>query len=232
MTAIPFRQDVYYPESDGKPMGETDVHIREIMYVCQALDEHLRNVQDVYVGADLLLYYVEGNPKMFVVPDVFVTLGVPRGERRIYKLWEEGRPPCLVVEVTSDSTRNEDLIRKKALYERLGVDEYVLHDPLGDYLSPPLQAHRLVNGRYQSIPLEPDGSFQSRTVGVTFRMEGRGVRLLGTATGEPILSNEEVREAQRAAEAELAAETRARRAAEAELARLRAEIERLRGSQG
>src|SRR5215216_1059463 len=225
MTAIPFRQDVYYPESDGKPMGETEVHIREIMYVFQALDEHLRNVRDVYVGADLLLYYVEGNPKMCVVPDVFVTLGVPRGERRIYKLWEEGLPPCLVVEITSDSTRNEDLVRKKALYERLGIEEYVLHDPLGDYLSPPLQAHRLVNGRYQCIPLEPDGSFQSRTVGVTFRMEGRGIRLLGTATGEPILSNEEVREAQRAAKERA-------RAAEAELARLRAEIERLRGGQG
>ena len=56
-------------------------------------------------------------------------------------------------------------------------------------------------------------------------MEGRGFALLGTATGEPILSNEEVREAQRAAE-------KRARAAEAELARLRAEIERLRGGQG
>jgi len=208
MTAIPFRQEVYYPESDGKPMGETEVHIREIMYVCQALDEHLRHVPDVYVGADLLLYYVEGNPKMFVVPDVFVTLGVPRGERRTYKLWQEGRPPSIVVEITSDSTRNEDVVKKKALYERLGVEEYVLHDPLGDYLNPPLQAFRLVMGRYQAVPLGPDGSFQSRTLGITFRMEGRGVRLLDTATGELILSNEEVRE---------------------ELARLRAENARLRG---
>jgi Uma2 family endonuclease len=208
MTAIPFRQEVYYPESDGKPMGETEVHIREIMYVCQALDEHLRHVPDVYVGADLLLYYVEGNPKMFVVPDVFVTLGVPRGERRTYKLWQEGRPPSVVVEVTSDSTSNEDVVKKKALYERLGVEEYVLHDPLGDYLSPPLQAFRLVMGRYQAVPLDSAGSFQSRTLGVTFRMEGRGVRLLDTTTGELILSNEEVRE---------------------ELARLRAENARLRG---
>jgi Uma2 family endonuclease len=208
MTAIPFRQEVYYPESDGKPMGETEVHIREIIYVCQALDEHLRHVPDVYVGADLLLYYVEGNPKMFVVPDVFVALGVPRGERRTYKLWQEGRPPSIVVEVTSDSTSNEDVVKKKALYERLGVEEYVLHDPLGDYLNPPLQAFRLVMGRYQAVPLDSDGSFQSRTLGLTFRMEGRGVRLLNTTTGERILSNEEVRE---------------------ELARLRAEIASLRG---
>ena len=229
MTAIPFRQELYYPESDGKPMGETEIHIREIMYVFQALDDHLRHVPDVYVGADLLLYYEEGNPKMFVVPDVFVTLGVPRGERRIYKLWQEGRPPSIVVEITSDSTRNEDVVKKKALYERLGVEEYVLHDPLGDYLNPPLQAFRLVMGRYQAVPLESGDSFQSRTLGITFRMEGRGVRLLDTATGELILSHDEVREASRAMQEKLSAETQARRAAEEELAQLRAEIARLRG---
>ncbi|HKI00934.1 MAG TPA: Uma2 family endonuclease [Thermoanaerobaculia bacterium] len=208
MPAIPFRQDVYYPESDGKPMGETEIHIREIMYLFQALSEYLRNVSEVYVGADMLLYYVEGNPRRFVVPDVFVVKGVPRGERRIFKVWAEGRPPCLIIEVTSDSTRDEDFVGKKDLYERLGVEEYVLHDPLGDYLNPPLQAFRLVRGRYQPIRLESDASFQSQATGVTLRREGRSLRVIDTETGEPILSNEEVRE---------------------ELARLRAEIERLRG---
>ena len=86
MSAIPLRQDIHYPESDGKPMGETEIHIREIIYLFEALDEHLRGVPEVYVGADMLLYYVEGNPRKFVVPDVFATRGVPRGERRTYKL--------------------------------------------------------------------------------------------------------------------------------------------------
>lgn len=214
MTAIPFRREVHYPESDGKPMGETEIHIREIMYLFQALNEHLRSESNVYVGADLLLYYVEGNPKAVVVPDVFVATGVSRGQRRIYKLWEEGRPPCLVIEVTSDSTRNEDLVKKKSLYERLGVDEYILHDPLGDYLKPSLQGFRLVKGSYQSMPLE-DGAIRSRTTKATFRVEGQRLRLVDTATGRAIPSNEEVREAHRVAEAELS--------------RLRAELERLRG---
>lgn len=222
MTAIPLRHDIHYPESDGKPMGETEVHIREIMYIFQALDEHLRDVPDVYVGGDLLVYYVPGDPKSVVVPDNFVARGVPRGERRIYKIWEEGRPPCLVVEVTSASSRKEDLVVKKDLYERLGVEEYVLHDPLGEYLKPPLQGFRLVNGRYQPMFPEADGSLHSQTTGVTFRREEKRLRLIDTATGEPILSNEEVREARRR-------EIEARRAAEEELARLRGEIERLRG---
>ncbi|HEX4497944.1 MAG TPA: Uma2 family endonuclease [Thermoanaerobaculia bacterium] len=208
MNAIPLRRDVHYPESDGKPMGETEIHIREIIYLLEALNEHLREVPEVYVGADMLLYYVEGNPRQFVVPDVFVTLGVPRGQRRIYKLWEEGRPPTLIVEVTSDSTRNEDVSRKKSLYEGLGVEEYFLYDPLQDYLRPALQGFRLVNGRYQPLPAGIDGAILSRATGATFRLETRGIRLLDTATGKPILSNEEVR---------------------AELDRLRAEMAHLRG---
>lgn len=211
MPAIPLRRDVHYPESDGKPMGETEIHIREIIYLFQALDEHFRERPDVYVGADMLLYYVEGTPRNFVVPDVFVTLEVPRGERRIYKLWEEGRPPGLIVEVTSDSTRNEDLSRKKDLYERLGVQEYILYDPLQDYLRPPLQGYRLVKGRYQPLPARPDGSLSSEIAGVLFRVEESGVRLVDTATGKPILRNEEVRD---------------------ELAHLRAELARLRNPGG
>jgi Uma2 family endonuclease len=208
MNAIPLRRDVHYPESDGKPMGETEIHIREIIYLFEALDEHLKEVPDVYVGADMLLYYVEGNPRKFVVPDVFVTRGVPRGERRIYRLWEEGRPPCLIVEVTSDSSRNEDVFEKKALYERLGVEEYVLFDPLQEYLRPALQGFRLVNGRYQPMSIGMDGAILSQTTGVILRIEERGIRAVDAATGVPILSNEEVR---------------------AELARLRAENARLRG---
>lgn len=222
MSAIPLRQDIHYPESDGKPMGETEIHIREIIYLFEALDEHLRGVPDAYVGADMLLYYVEGNPRKFVVPDVFVTLGVPRGERRIYKLWEEGRPPSLIVEVTSDSTRNEDISRKKTLYEQIGVEEYFLYDPLQDYLHPPLQGFRLVDGRYQPIPAGVDGAVLSQTTGVTLRIEERGIRAVNTATGEPILSNEEVRAAHQAAKERA-------RVAEDELVRLRAELDRLRG---
>lgn len=107
------------------------------------------------------------------------------------------------------------------IYEKLGVAEYVLRDPLGDYLKPSLQGFRLVNGRYRPIPLERGGSLVSQTTGVTFTVEDQRLRLIRTATGEPILSDEEGRAAKRAAEEQA-------RAAEEEHARLRAEIEHLR----
>src|SRR5512134_2386818 len=129
MTAIPLQRDIHYPESDGKPMAETDLHRDEMFDLIKALDRRYRDVPDVYVSGNLFLYYVKGDPRAVVAPDVFLVKGVPKRKRRIYKLWEEGRPPSLVIELTSDSSQDEDLTKKKNCYERLGVEEYFLHDP-------------------------------------------------------------------------------------------------------
>ena len=142
---------VVYPETDGKPMGETDVHIDALIYLREALKDHFREAPQVYVAGNMLLYYEEGNPAACVAPDVFVVQGVAKHERRIYKLWEEGQPPAVVFEITSRSTRLEDLGTKRALYAMLGVQEYFLYDPLGEYLRPPLQGYRLQEGEYQRI---------------------------------------------------------------------------------
>ncbi|HEY4562654.1 MAG TPA: Uma2 family endonuclease, partial [Thermoanaerobaculia bacterium] len=166
-------------------------------------------------------------------PDVLVTWGIRKGRRKTYRLWKEGRAPGFIIEVTSDTTRTEDLGKKKELYLRLGVEEYILFDPLGDYLHPRLQGHRLVLGRYQTIPLEPDGSLLSRTTGLRLRIEGENLRLIDEATGERFLFVEEERVARLAAEREAKAageraeqEAKARRALEEEIERLRRELGR------
>jgi len=215
MHAIPLRHDdVFYPESDGQPMGETELHCDEIVYLKEAFQERFQEEPDVYVGSDLLLYYRQGNPRQVVCPDVMVVRGVPKlPMRRIFKLWEEGEAPCLVVEVTSPSTQGNDFAGKKELYERLGIEEYVLYDPLAERL-PQLQGFRLADdGRYRPVDPETDGSLVSRTTGVTLRMEGERIRMLETATGRPFLRDVEVR--------------RSRLALEEEVARLRREVERL-----
>jgi Uma2 family endonuclease len=221
MAAIPFKQEIYYPESDGRPMGETPIHIQEIMDLLAALHRRYRDAADVYVGGDMLLYYVEGNPARCVCPDVFVTLGIPKEpERRSYFLWHEGRPPSMVIEVTSEGSRREDQ-EKKQLYAKLGVEEYFLDDPLAEYLNPPLQGYRLVAGRYEPIEPEIDGSLLSRTTGLRIRRESRGVRLIDAESGEPLLRIEELYRAIDDQERALQEKDRALRAAEEELARLR-----------
>jgi hypothetical protein len=70
---------IYYPESDGKPMGETDVHIDALIYLREALRDYFRDDPQVYVAGNMLLYYEEGNPAACVAPDVFVVHGVAKG---------------------------------------------------------------------------------------------------------------------------------------------------------
>jgi hypothetical protein len=55
MNQVKFKT-VDYPESDGQPMGETDVHRDAMFRIIELLKRHFRH-QKVYVSGDLLLYY-------------------------------------------------------------------------------------------------------------------------------------------------------------------------------
>ena len=70
------REEIYYPESDGKPMGETDFHIQTITYLYQALNAFFSNEPDVKICADIMFYYEEGNPHKVFSPDVMFVRGV------------------------------------------------------------------------------------------------------------------------------------------------------------
>ncbi|NUQ64081.1 MAG: Uma2 family endonuclease [Pirellulales bacterium] len=239
MSIIPL-QSVDYPESDGKPMGETDLHREEMVRLINSLKRFYAR-EMVYVSGDLLLFYEEGNPKRFVVPDVFVVKGIQRGPRRSYKLWVEQRTPDVVIEVTSRKTKKVDSTTKPRLYRRLRVREYFLFDPTSDYLNPPLQGYRLVNDRYALISPDAQGALVSEQLGLRLQAESaqmpEAVPLLEEMqsqgqtqlvfyrqdTGHRLLTAEEAAEA--AAEAAEAADE-ARRAAEAEVTRLREALRR------
>ncbi len=237
MAAIPLPREpeIEYPESDGKPMAESDIHRDVMMHVIEGLKDHFLEEPEVYVTGNLLLYYERGNRSAAVAPDVFVVRGVSKERRKTYLLWREHEAPCFVLEVTSESTRDEDLDTKTAKYARLGVEEYFLFDPLGDYLEPRFRSLRLVRGEYQPIRPEADGSLVSRTIGVLFTPQGESLRMVDAKTGRQLLSYEEWKaRAQEETAARRAAEERAaraeKRAAEAK-ARARAlaeELERLR----
>jgi Uma2 family endonuclease len=234
MNAIPLEEDVYYPESDGEPMAETEIHLEELVYVWQALKDRFAGEPDVFVGANLFLYYRRGDPSAVVAPDGFVVKGVPKllpgsRRRRKYLLWEEGKAPCFVLETTSGSTRGQDE-KKKGVYEKLGVDEYFQFDPLGEYLSPRLRGFRLVEGRYRPVRPGLDGSLLSQAMGVVFRADGSQLRLMAAATGAPLLRKEEEAQARRQAEERAVTEAEARHRAEERVRALEEELARLRRS--
>jgi len=227
MGAIPLHhEEIEYPTSDGQPMAETTLHRKVMTDLIEGLERRFLTAPDVWVGGNLFLYYERGNPRAVVAPDVLLVKGVPKWDRPIYKLWEEGEPPSLVVEVTSAKTRHEDPSDKKSKYLRLGVEEYFLFDPYGDYLEPRLQGYRLQRGRYVPMTPEPDGGLLSRTTGLRLVPEGLKVRLVDPATGERLLWSEEKGEALQEKERALQKKDQALQAAEEEIARLRRELER------
>src|SRR5271157_74870 len=226
---------IRYPESDGKPMGETGVHVDVMVSVLDLLRRHYTQYPRprVAVLSNMFLYYEEGDPRKVVCPDIFVTLNVPSNtKRRTFKLWEEGKGPDLVIEITSKKTRNEDLHKKFDLYrDVLRVREYFLFDPLEEYLEPSLQGFKLVEGRYDPIPWEGPGLF-SEVLGLRLERDAMDLRFCNPATGRRIPTPEELgRAAEAEADDRLKAEAeveRLRREAEQEIERLRRENEALR----
>lgn len=236
MSTVLKPRTVYYPERDGNPRGETDTHRLAMMRFIDLLMRHYSG-QRVYVTGDLLVYYEAGNPKKVVVPDAFIAKGVAPGKRRIYKIWDEGKVPDLVIETTSRKTRQNDLHDKSDLYASLGVNEYFLFDPEGDYLNPPLQGRRLNGGAYEPVSPNSEGRLHSHELEMTLCIENGDIQFYRDDTGERLLDGFECGEQQRiACESEAAARRRAdeamqradvaRQAAEREIAELRAELAR------
>lgn len=214
MPAKPLIQTVYYPESDGKPMGETDWHVNASIRLIELLRRHFAG-QKVYVPGNLLLYYEQGNPKKFVVPDVFVVKGLGQRDRRIFRTWVERKVPSVVFEITSRKTQKKDRDEKPALYAQLGVPEYFIFEPDSEYLEPPqkgyldppLQGYRLGGGGYERITPDADGRLESLELGLKLRLE-EGQLQFTTPDGRKLLTGAEEVALAHAETARLAEENR------------------------
>jgi len=206
---------IYYPEEDDA-VSESTKHYKQGLYLVSALDLFFAGRVDGFVGGNLFVYYQQGDPTRCFSPDVMVALGVrprPVEERGSYRIWEEGVPPTIIIELTSASTRRVDTVQKLRQYAKIGVAEYYLFDPLNEFLKPPLQGHHLdASGHYQRLP---GAELDSPALGLRFVVRDGWLRLLNPSTNTLLPTLEE-------AEA-------ARLEAEAEITRLRAELARLRG---
>ena len=215
------RAAIDYPSSDGKPLAENDLQARAILYAFGALRvRYSDRRRDVYVSADLLIYYEEGNRKVSVAPDVFVVFGVEAHPRMNYKVWEEGKGPDFVLEVASPNTWREDVERKPEVYAGLGVSEYFLFDPMGEHYTPRLQGYRLVDGAYERLSavesIDRTLTMPSDVLGLELRAKAGGkIRFRDPRTSEELLSHGETHAALRSARHRAEEEASAHRAAEA-----------------
>ncbi|WP_058996016.1 Uma2 family endonuclease [Leptolyngbya sp. NIES-2104] len=226
LSQLNYDPDTIYPESDGNPMTESDPTRDYLVYSVEALNLYFQNRPDVYVSGNLFVYYERGVPDAVVSPDVFVIFGVEKKQRRTYKAWEEGNQlPSFVLEVTSKTTRGNDEQDKPQKYVRMGVSEYFQYDPTGDYLNPPLKGSRLVENRYELIPLTtlPDGSLSlySQSLGLELRVTDGKLRYYEPQTETKLLTHAETDQARQ--EAEQARQEAEQARQEAEQARQEAE---------
>ena len=224
-----------YPESDGKPMAETERHFRELLKNFNRIENHFSHIPDVYVLGDMMMYYEEGDPRKSISPDIFVAFGIGKKERRIYKIWEEGKPPDFVLEFASKGTYRNDLTGKVQLYAEIGIPEYFLYDVDRRYLPTPLMGFRLMGHTYVEIPALANGGIPSERLGLEFHLldddfgiyDPEAEEWLNTAAEAAQMRAEAAEDRAEDAEERANREATARQKAEAEAAQLRAELERL-----
>ena len=204
-----FVDGIHYPSSDGKPMAENVAQWRSVLRDGSVLECRYENDPNVMVAGNVLVYPKRHDPKINVAPDLLVAFGVPKlPDRSSYKVWVEGKAPDFVMEVASPGTWEEDRGPKKATYAEMGVCEYWLFDPTGEFFDPPLEGCRLVRDRYVE-PHVPGVRAQFQAKHLARQHEG------DPATGEDLRTHSE--------------EAAAGREAQDRIAELEALVRRLRG---
>jgi hypothetical protein len=151
-----------------------------------------------------------------------VIFDVAAGTRDNYKVWEEGQVPAVIFEVTSPKTQDQDQFSKRDLYEQMGVQEYWLFDPKGEWIAEKLRGYRLIGEEYV-----PNPESISQQLGLRLEVAGTLLDFYRLSDGEklrslPEMAQQAQQERQRAATAEQRAE-----AAEQQVALLMARLQEL-----
>lgn len=181
-------KEIFYPTSDGEPVAETYDHLYAILIILEVIRQYLKGRQATVLG-NQFLYYKKGESEKRIAPDVMVIFDVAPGGRDSYKIWEEGSVPKVVFEITSPSTKNEDKKRKLDLYQKIGIEEYWLFDPKGQWIKSQLLGYRLKNGVYEEIT-----DSRSKALKLRLKVEGKLIGFYREDTGDKLLIPDELAE--------------------------------------
>ena len=243
--AQPYSEDYSQMEPLPDPPREPDMVQRKSLSTLDGtLGPHFAAFNDVLLTGEIYVRIDEEDARE-LAPDFIFARQVGDPERVIrrngYVISEVGKPPDLVLEVGSRSTGRRDFTVKRTGYAALDIREYWRFDPSGgEYHDAPLAGDTLVDGEYVPVEIvaESDGRHwgYSETLGLELWWEEGKLRFRDPASGQFLLTPEELA-ADRLAANERAEEERAAReaaegragTAEARVAELEAELRRLRG---
>ena len=244
---IPDFPDLDLPEEDGVPL-ESNWHRLQINLLDEIVRYRWRDRTDFFAGGNMFIYYSlqQARNRDYRGPDFFVVKDIDGSyPRQKWVVWEEnGRYPDVIIELMSPSTAQEDLGRKKELYERtFHTAEYFCYDPEEQRL----YGWRLGEPGYLPLRVNEQGCVWSAQLdawlgtrpGLYHQEQAVWLRLFD-ADGRLILTEAEAEyqraetELQRAETEQQRAEAERQRAeaAEAEIARLRQELARRQSQSG
>ncbi|MFL6198789.1 MAG: Uma2 family endonuclease [Thermoanaerobaculia bacterium] len=241
LVEMPLTPELFLNPQVGDHMTQGSRHFNTAREIADRLEDFFRPAPDVLVTGDLKHLFGPGLSQPS--PDVSVIRGVRDAEadRESFDVIAEGVRPCLVIEIVSPLSsriRKTDLEDKVVLYRRAGIPEYLIVDSQLRDRRFRLLGYRLGPSGYEPIEPDEEGRLLSETTGLWFQAspDGRRVLMFEHPSGRPLPTRREIEEkakaevaqARKAAEEQTRAEAEARKAAEAEVARLRAEIDRLR----
>jgi Uma2 family endonuclease len=230
---LPGPDPTFYPVDDEMGEGLTHRNTAELLRVLLALFlAHQRKV--ACVGANQFIYWVQGDPKKTVAPDVYVLPGVPADTPiDCWKVWETGIVPSVVVEVVSRSVK-KDYVEAIERYRELGVLEVIVFDAKATPRSSKRvrwQIYRRIKGQgLVRVESSNEDRVQSKQLGCWIRMIGKddALRLrvgLGPKGDELLPTEAEAADKARQAEAKARAEAEAKaRQAEAKARQAEAEV--------
>jgi len=145
---VPTIPEIDLPEEDGEPL-ESNWHRAQINLLIDVVYQRWHDRQDFFAGGNMFIYYSARQIRQqdYKGPDFFLVKEIDGSyPRQQWVIWEEdGRFPNVIIELLSPTTANEDLGRKKHLYERnFRTPDYFCYDPYEDQL----WGWRLVDQRY------------------------------------------------------------------------------------
>ena len=191
------------------------------------LAQHLGNLDSTIVSGERFIVPAPGTPSnQRISPDLLIAFNANPALYRqdnCYVISRRGKPPDLVMGIASRRTGETDVEDKPARYAALGIPEYWRFDETGQFHGTMLAGDRLVDGRYEPVPIETveEGVLQgySTVLNLFIRWERGGLRWHDPQTGQEIPTFQQEREARLAAEARLAEQEARVQGLEAELAR-------------
>jgi Uma2 family endonuclease len=201
-----------FPETDGKPMAETEVNLEQMIRLILEFRQAVAP-RGHHVGGNLLVYYNPEDGHDHISPDVFVALDAGPAFRESWKVWLEGKFPEVVFEVASPSTQRTDIRDKVRLYERLGAVEYYIYDPAGR-LQPAFRGYTRQQGRLVLMANPTGVSITSPRLDLELRVVDGWLRVIDPVTGYPYPSPEEEHRLRLAADLHAWEEARLRQEAE------------------